>query len=158
MKRKSSPPGIADLKRVITRLRKQGVVKDYALAGALAMAAWGYVRATTDFDVLVLADIADIPALEKRLFGKAFLIEDIDAIGLRFFHRRFPVDLMFARTKDELAALKNAPYRSVAGTRIKVVPLDYLISTKSRSKRGKDRIDRVELLKIQRILKKKKGL
>jgi len=139
----------------LARLKKEGLVKEYAIAGALAMSAWGYVRATTDFDVLVLADIADIPIFEKRLFGKSFFIEDIGIIGLRFFIRRFPVDLLFAHTKDELTALKNASYKTVAGKRIKVVPLNYLISTKSKSSRGKDKIDRVELLKIRRNMKRK---
>lgn len=119
MKEKNSPTGFADAIKVLAQLKKAGLVKDYALAGAMAMAAWGYIRATADIDILIIAEITDIPAFEKRLFGKAFLVEGAGIVGLRFFHKRVPVDLFFAHTKTDHDAVKMAKPVTVSGVRIK---------------------------------------
>ena len=130
------------------RLKKAGLVKDYALAGAMAMAAWGYLRATADIDLLIIAEITDIPAIEKKLFGKAFFVEGAKMIGLRFFVKRTPVDLFFAHTKSDVEAVNNSKRVKLSGVSTKVIPLDFLIKMKKRSKRGKDKIDSKELMKL----------
>ncbi len=121
------------LRGASAQLARAGV--RHALAGALAVGAWGYPRASKDVDFLV-GDEAFI------VHGGGFVTF---APGVPIAFKGVAVDSLSA-SKDELF-LAEALERAVRVDGVPVLPLEALVYMKLKSPREKDRADVIELLK-----------
>ena len=107
----------------------------YALAGGLAVGAYGYIRATTDVDFLVGEE-----AFEKHgllVAFKAGVPIEVDGISIDYLS---PVAL-----GQQLAKVFDNPPVS---ENLAVVPIEVLIYMKLIARRRKDLLDVVELVKV----------
>ncbi len=88
----------------------------YCLVGALAVNAWGRLRATNDIDLLVLADVPARTELIDALRAHEFRIDETwlkhnpmaKDIVMRLTHRSYPtipLDLLFANDPQSQSAL-----------------------------------------------------
>lgn len=69
-------PGLA--LRISSALKEEGI--PHAVSGAVAMAAHGYVRATQDLDILVIASAVKLPRVFEIVRAQGFEGEDRDLI------------------------------------------------------------------------------
>jgi hypothetical protein len=102
-----------------------------AIVGGLAVAAYGYPRATADVDLLVVEG--------QRIEGVPLGIP-----GVSFVRGGVPVDALFIG-KDE-GFLRDAVFRAEGEPPI--LPLPALVYLKLKARRAKDVADIVELLKV----------
>ena len=150
-----------DLKRLATALAAEGV--DYALIGGYALNALGYLRATTDIDLLLrptceqgervrkaLATLPDGVArdLDPQWFTEGETIRVADA---------FVVDLLFASCGESLDTLAaHVVTIDLDGVPLRTLDLEGLLKTK-RSLRDKDRADRAVLERAIEALRRDKA-
>lgn len=118
--------------KVATKLIHEGI--DHALIGGLAVARWGYPRATADVDFLLAPD--DL----AKLSGTP------NAIGLSERVDGIRVDYIAAEPWEE--NLLDAIFETTPGEAIDIADLIYL---KLKANRRKDQADVVELVKRGRV-------
>jgi len=155
----SRPATIEDLKKIIKSLNDNGV--DYLLIGGYSLHAHGYIRSTSDIDILVPAD----KKVGEKLKRALLVLPDKCAkdIDLKWFNGKegtirvadeVVVDIMFnacGHTYDELkkyeeiVVFENIPIRTIN--------LEGLYLTKQ-TLRDKDVADRNLLAKVLTELKK----
>lgn len=115
------------------QLKKAGV--RHALAGALAVGAWGYPRASKGVDFLV--------------GNEAFIVHGggfvTSATGVPINFKGVAIDSLSA-SKDE-GFLEEALQRAVIKQGVPILPLEALVYMKLKSPREKDRVDVIELIK-----------
>ena len=117
-----------------SQLARTGV--RHALAGALAVGAWGYPRASKDVDFLVGDE-----AFEQHEGGIVTM-----APGVPISAGGVPI--------DHLGVLPHEPYleevlnRPAIDANVPIVPLEALIYLKLKSPRRRDEADVVELLRV----------
>lgn len=143
-----------DMKELVVLFQKHAV--EFAVCGGFAVAHYGFVRATMDFDLLVLPSEKNalniISALEDFGFGNTGLtIETFSRPGTAITLGSQPnqIDLltsMSSRPTEEI--IKNAETITIKDLQMKVVSYQDLLEAKKSSDRAKDRIDVEELLKI----------
>jgi hypothetical protein len=139
---------------VLGLLQKHGI--DAVVIGAVALAAYHYVRQTEDIDLGVNADINGLRALAASLASSGYSVElrepdaqdslggVIDVRGqfgilqIISFAGRFPIVI-----EDELEA---STLRVRQGSPLKIVPLPHLIALKLYAGGHKSQADIVELL------------
>ena len=135
MSEASRPASADDLKRLVLALNASGA--HYLLVGAYALFAHGYLRATTDIDLLVEASVANGERVRQALLvladGSA---RDIDPLwftegdNIRVADE-ITVDLLFSPCAQTYAMLK--PYEQVVdldGVPVHTVSLEGLLLTK----------------------------
>ena len=120
--------------RASKALKRAGV--PYALAGGLAVGVHGYVRATKDADFLVGDE-----AFKKMAGGLLVLRE-----GLPFSVAGVPVDMIGVEEGE--GHLRSVVGKLSKKRGIPVVPLEALIYMKLKAYRRQDKLDVVELLKV----------
>ncbi len=146
-RRYSRPATRDDVKRLIRALNDAGA--DYLLIGGYALLALGYVRTTTDIDVLLPPDRAtgervrrallvlpdrSAEALEPEWFETGDTIRVADEIV---------VDLMFNAGGETYESLKpHAVTMDLDGVPVRTLDVAGLLKTKARSDRPKDIADR----------------
>ena len=151
------PASVDDVKRLVGALAAEGV--EYVLIGGYALNALGYIRATTDIDLLLrptheqgerarraLLTLPDRVAaeIEASWFVEAETIRVADA---------FVVDLMFSACGESLDSL--APHIVTIdfdGVPVRTLDIEGLLKTKQTS-RDKDRLDRLILERAIESLK-----
>lgn len=139
---------------VLGQLQKHGI--DAVVIGAVALAAYHYVRQTEDIDLGVNADINGLRALAASLASSGYSVElrepdaqdslggVIDVRGqfgilqIISFAGRFPIVI-----ED---ALEASTLRVRQGSPLKIVPLPHLIALKLYAGGHKSQADIVELL------------
>lgn len=144
-----------DLKRVLALLNDHNV--DYLLIGGYALAAHGYLRATTDIDILVPATV------ESGLRVKRALLmlpqQAAEGIDVNWFADgetirvadEFVVDVMFNACGETYETLKTElELIDLEGIPVRTVSVAGLLKTK-RTMREKDVVDR---LALERALEK----
>jgi len=152
MKEKTSRPAtIEDLKKIIKSLNDNDV--DYLLIGGYAIQAHGYIRATTDIDILVPPDKKEGEKIVRALL----VLSDKSAkkIDLSWFTEKetirladeVVVDIIFNACGETYDSLKKySETIEFDGIPIKTVNLEGLLLTKKLSYRSKD-IPDAEILK-----------
>jgi hypothetical protein len=146
----SRPATFDDLLGVIRALNAQNA--EYLLVGGYALLAHGYVRATTDIDILVpptatSADrvIRSLLLLPERVAEQIDPVWFVEGNTIRVADE-FVVDVMFNACGETYESL--LPHAQIIlledGTPVRTVDLDGLLKTK-RTVRDKDRIDRLAL-------------
>ena len=138
--------------RLMNRLKKEGVVLDYAIFGAMAVMKYTEAFNTKDLDILisikpqpiiVLGPIYDeLTKLGYQWQGQHIVVEN------------FPVEFMVA-DELELEAMANANFITVGGLKTKVLGPEYLVALAVRANRPKDRYKVVLLLTEYKIDKHK---
>lgn len=135
----------------------------YALVGALARAAWGTGRTTTDADFAVAATAADVSRIKMEL----------ECRGLALFRQLGPyepaddlpnllilnlpdnpavhADLLVAKTEFERQAVARKRRIVIAGLACWVITPEDLIIYKLIAHRGRDRDDILDVLKTRQL-------
>ncbi|MEW6041666.1 MAG: hypothetical protein AB1633_09105 [Elusimicrobiota bacterium] len=155
----SKPATIEDLKKIIKSLNDNQV--DYLLIGGYALQAHGYIRATTDIDILVPAD----KTAGEKLIRALLVLPDKRAkdIDLSWFEEKdtirladeVVVDIMFNAGGQTYETLKKySETIELDGISIRTVNLKGLWLTK-KGLRDKDIPDRLILQKALEKEKKK---
>jgi len=137
-------PRLRELLVAFLKVAKK-VRKSYAIGGALAMSAHGYVRQTSDLDAFLL----DEDRLDwLRALRKAGLTIDSVFRGIHyiaFFPKhadpRIRIDLLFPATEPELSAVEFPVSAKIAGFNAEVFPLELLVVAKFLSDRPEDQRD-----------------
>jgi len=138
-------------------IKRENIIKDYALIGGLALSAWIRPRATIDIDLAVIVseklkwtDIASV--IETRLQRKVALEIGTQRTDIKkklsFIVGQVEVDLISAEGfKLAEEAIKNAVIAVVFGRGVKVVTPEYLILLKLLPLSTQDVVDIKALVK-----------
>lgn len=127
------------------------------LIGALAVAVWGRVRATTDLDILIAADEQDLEVFSNKADEQGFLLdrawERYNPL-LRNSMRRFrcqgvTVDLLLPRDVHDHQAFERRKRKDFAGIRLSVVSAEDLIIQKLKTGRPRDLDDAASIFERQ---------
>jgi hypothetical protein len=118
----------ADALRVLNTMKADGVVGDYAIAGAMAMVFWAEPVPTFDLDVLVL-----LPGQERILISLDSLYRWAESAGYPVQHEHVLVEglpVQFIPSPSGLAreALDSAAEVDYQGVSVRVVRPEYLIA------------------------------
>jgi len=132
---------------------------DFAVCGGFAVAHYGFIRMTMDFDLLVLPSPENaekiVDALNEFGFGDAgFSIETFMEPGAAITLGEQPnqIDLLTSMSSQPTAEiLGQANVVEIEGVEMKVVAYRDLLSAKKEAGRGKDLIDIEELEKLREI-------
>lgn len=130
----------------------------YCLVGALAVNAWGRLRATNDIDLLVLADVPARTELIEALRAHEFWIDETwvehnpmakDAV-MRLTHSAYPtipLDLLFANDRQSQSTLARRQALQILGISLYVCSPEDLILLKLKAGRPHDFEDVLGILK-----------
>ena len=137
-------PRLVDLiERAHRALEPLGV--PYAVGGALAMAAHGYERQTSDLDVF--ARFKDRGAVLRALREQGLEVEPLFG-GVHYIaydpaHRdpRIRIDVLVPQEQPFLSALRRPVRAEIAGREMNVFPLVALVAAKAQSDRPEDHGD-----------------
>jgi len=143
-----------DMRELVGLFEKHDV--SYAVCGGFAVAHYGFVRSTMDFDLLVLPDSRNTRAIMAALgefgFGgagieeKAFLSR---GTAVTLGAQPNQIDLLTSMSSRPTAEIiANARVVQIHGLSMKVVSYEDLLFAKRESSRAKDRIDAEELARI----------
>jgi len=138
-------------------IKNEGIIKDYALIGGLALSAWIRPRTTQDIDLAVTvsgrikwADLISI--VETRLHKRVSVHKGTQQTNIKekfsFVSGQIEVDVIGTkgfRLAD--ASIKDAVLADVFGINVKVVTPEYLILLKLLPLSNQDIIDITALLK-----------
>ena len=143
-----------DMKELVELFLEHEV--QFAVCGGFAVAHYGYVRATMDFDLLVLPDEENarriMAALRDFGFGGVSISEAAfhkPGTAITLGVQPNQIDLLTSMSsKAPREIIDNAVDSELEGLTVKVVSLEDLLAAKRESNRPKDRIDVEELIKI----------
>ena len=143
-----------DMRELVVLFRRHGV--EFAVCGGFAVAHYGFVRMTMDFDLLVLPSVGNaeriMAALNEFGFGDAgFSAETFMEPGAVITLGEQPnqIDLLTSMSSQPAAdILKQANVVEIEGLEMKVVSYSDLLAAKREAGRGKDLIDVEELEKL----------
>jgi hypothetical protein len=142
---------LADVLRAANELVTAGLIKDYALGGALAAIYYTEPFTTYDADIIFIPTdqtlTAGIPAIYSHLQSKGWQIE-----REHLLIKDFPVQFLAARGLTEEAVRKAAPIEYEAVT-AKVFRPEYIIAIAASVGRHKD-LARIEQLMSQTTIDK----
>ena len=137
---------LADVLRAANELVSAGLIKDYALGGALAAIYYTEPFTTYDADIIFIPTdetlTAGIPAIYSHLQSKGWRVE-----SEHMLIKDFPVQFLAARGLTEEAVRKAAPIE-YEGVPTKVFGPEYIIAIAASVGRHKD-LARIEQLMSQ---------
>ena len=144
-----------DMRELVALFRKHGV--DFAVCGGFAVAHYGYVRMTMDFDLLVLPSSGNavriMDALAEFGFGDAgFSVESFTEPGAAITLGEQPnqIDLLTSMSSQPTSEiLEQANVVEIEGLEMKVVAYRDLLTAKKEAGRGKDLMDVEELERMR---------
>lgn len=145
-----------DMRELVELFHKHEV--QFAVCGGFAVAHYGYVRATMDFDLLVLPEEENakriMAALRDFGFGDAGISEAAfcsTGTAITLGAQPNQIDLLTSMSsKAPKEIIDNAITVQLRGFTVKVVSYDDLLDAKTESGRPKDRIDVEELVELRR--------
>ena len=150
-------PAQLALRKIAKLLDDEGI--PYAVAGALALGQHGYVRATTDVDLLLTRE--GLAALKRAALGRGWLEKFPGSRGLRDTELGVNIDVLLAGDypgdgKPKAIAFPDPATASVRATHARFLPLGWLLELKlasglSAAHRLKDLADVQELIKAARL-------
>ena len=149
-----------DMRELVALFQKHGV--RFAVCGCFAVAHYGFIRATMDFDMLVVPNEENarkiMAALEEFGFGQCGIHEEAflaEGTAVTLGAQPNQVDLLTSmgtrRTTEE--TVSDAEDVLIEDVPMRVVSLADLLDAKVRSGRAKDRIDLEELLALHPEMK-----
>ncbi|MFI5296660.1 MAG: hypothetical protein ACHREM_01065 [Polyangiales bacterium] len=128
------------------------VKRPYAVGGALAMAAYGYPRHTSDVDAFMIRKDL-LPWLRAaREVGlnitQAFEGHHYMAWFSKHADPNVRIDLLFPSEEIYLSGVRKPVVRDVAGMPTKLLPVEILAAVKFASEREKDKLDFDAMFKL----------
>lgn len=144
-----------DMKDLVELFLKHDV--QFAVCGGFAVAHYGYVRATMDFDLLVLPSEENakkiMAALREFGFGDAGISEAAfcsTGTAVTLGAQPNQIDLLTSMSsKGPREIIENAVTVGFQDLTLKVVAYEDLLEAKRESDRPKDRVDVEELIRLQ---------
>jgi hypothetical protein len=142
------PAGIplADILRAANELVSSGLIKDYALGGALAAMRYVEPLATYDADIFFIPVTKDLSAGVHDIY-EALQARGCEVDGDHLLLKNFPVQFLAAYGLTE-EAVQNANTIEYQGVRAKVFRPEYMIAIAASVRRAKD-LARIKLLMEQ---------
>lgn len=145
-----------DALRVLNELKEKGLIKDYAIGGAIAALRWTEPFFTQDLDVFI---ILEPEADEREIIVLTPIYEYLRSQGYVgkghwIIIEGVPVDL-FPADPLEREAIEDAEEIEYEGVKTKVIPPEYLIALFLRAGREKDK-RKMDLLLEQAEVDKEK--
>ena len=143
-----------DMKELVLLFQNHGV--EFAICGGFAVAHYGFIRATMDFDILVLPDQENAKKIMSALtdfgFGAAGITEEVfhsPGTAITLGSQPNQIDLLTSMSRQSTREIiSHAENAEIMGIWMKVVSLDDLLFAKKNTGRSKDRIDYEELTKL----------
>jgi len=131
--------------KVMNKLKKEGVVLDYAIYGDMAVMKYTELVFTTGLDIIVSFE-------QSPLINLTPIYDEFKKLGYQrkvqhIIVEDFPVEFMVA-DELELEAIENANIVSVGGIKTKILKPEYLIALSVKAGRTKDRM-KIDLLLSQ---------
>ncbi|MEW6607087.1 MAG: nucleotidyltransferase [bacterium] len=141
---------------VINELKENGLIKDYAIGGAIAALRWTEPFLTEDLDIFI---IPEKEAKEKEVIILSSVYEYFKKGGYTWkghwiIIEGVPVDI-FPVDELEKKAVEDAKEIDYEGTKTKVIAPEYLIALFLRAGRNKD-IRKIEMILGQTKVDKEK--
>ena len=134
---------VAEVFAAVERMKAEGVVKEYALGGAMALIFWSEPVATFDLDVFVLLESSGMLVSLAPIYewaarhGYAERAEHIIIAGV-------PVQVIPAHNDLAVEAIETAVELDYDGQTVRVIKLEYLIAMYLEpSARSQKRLERV---------------
>jgi hypothetical protein len=155
--------GESNVHKALTQLveRLSALEIPYAIVGALALNAYGYMRATVDVDVLLTKEGLD--SFKKANLGRGYLEKFPGSRGLRDTANGVPIDVVVAGDypgdgEEKPVSFPDPSGCSVTGGAFALVPLDTLVELKIASgmtapHRLRDLADVIELIRVNSLSK-----
>ena len=143
-----------DMRELVSLFKKHDV--DFAVCGGFAVAHYGFVRATMDFDLLVQPGRENarriMAALEDFGFGNTGISEDAfqkPGTAITLGAQPNQIDLLTSMsTQPTQEILSHAETVRIKDIMMKVVSYQDLLFAKQEAGRAKDRIDYEELKRL----------
>ena len=143
-----------DMRELVSLFKKHDV--DFAVCGGFAVAHYGFVRATMDFDLLVQPGRENarriMAALEDFGFGNTGISEDAfqkPGVAITLGAQPNQIDLLTSMsTQPTQEILSHAETVRIKDIMMKVVSYQDLLFAKQEAGRAKDRIDYEELKRL----------
>ena len=142
------------LTQLVERLADLGI--PYAIIGALALNAYGYLRATVDVDVLLTED--GLNRLKEACLGRGYLEKFPGSKGMRDTANRVDIDIVLAGDypgdgREKPVSFPDPKQSAVQGETFALLPLPVLIELKIASgmtapHRLRDLADIIELIRV----------
>ena len=142
---------VEKLSRELTRMKKK-----FALAGGLALAYHGHLRATADVDILIVLDETSDEKTRQKLVEiglvdanpKPLIFKKLTLTRMFFVEGRewIPIDLMWAQSTLHASALRHAKKIKLQTAIVPVLTPEDLILLKKISAHPQDKAD-IEVLK-----------
>lgn len=127
--------GDADVQKALEDLayRLGGLGIPYAIVGAMALNAYGYVRATVDVDVLLTRDGLD--RFRTTFLGRGYVEKVPGGRGLRDTVHNVDIDVLIAGDypgdgAEKPVAFPDPEEAAIVGERFSLLPLEKLIELK----------------------------
>jgi len=129
----------------------------YCLIGALALGAWGQVRATQDIDLLVLLEDDQLDGLQEVLAPIGFTLDVgwaetnpmLKGQVIRFRHVDYPLDLLTPRDEHDQEVLQRRQKLRLEDFSIWVCGPEDLIVLKLKAGRPRDFEDALSVVLLQ---------
>ena len=141
---------------VINELKKKGLIKNYAIGGAIAALKWTEPFFTEDLDVLIILaketkekELITLTPIYEYLKKKGYIWK-----GHWIVIEGVPVDI-FPADQLEKEAVDNAEETEYEGTKTRIIAPEYLIALFLRAFRDKD-LRKIEMLLKQTNVNKEK--
>ena len=142
--------------RVINELKEKGIIRDYAIGGAIAALKWVEPFFTQDLDIFITLPVE---MEEKQVIVLTPIYEYLKQKGFNWNRQwidinGIPVEFLVA---DELEkkAISDAEVSEYAGVETKVITPEYLIALCLRTNRSKDK-RKIEMLLAQSSVNREK--
>jgi hypothetical protein len=137
---------VVEVFAAVERMKTDGVVKEYALGGAMALIFWSEPVATFDLDIFVILESSSILVSLAPIYewasrqGYREQAEHIIIAGV-------PVQVIPAHNELAVKAVEEAVELDYEGQRVRVIQLEYLIAMYLEpSARSQKRLQRVAAL------------
>ena len=137
---------VAEVFAAIERMKAEGVVKEYALGGAMALIFWSEPVATFDLDIFVILEsstvLVSLASIDEWASRKGYRekSEHIIVAGV-------PVQVIPAHNALTVEAIETAVRLDYDGQGVRVIRLEYLIAMYPEpSARSQKRLQRVATL------------
>lgn len=146
-----------DMRGLVALFQKNGV--EFAVCGGFAVAHYGFLRMTMDFDLLVLPSAENAERIVRSLaefgFGNAGFTQETfmqPGAAITLGEQPNQIDLLTSMSSQSTAkVLEQANLVEIAGLEMKVVSYSDLLAAKRQAGRGKDLIDVEELERIRKL-------
>jgi hypothetical protein len=118
---------VAEVFAAIQRMKDEGLVKEYALGGAMALIFWSEPVATFDVDIFVILDSPEVLVSLAPIYGWAAR-QGYPTKAEHIIIAEVPVQVIPAHNAVAVEAIERAVELDYQEQRVRVIRLEYLIA------------------------------